>query len=303
MRLAMTGATGFVGAETLSQALAKGHQVMALTRRPQPPQAGLEWVEGTLDDADALNRLVAGADTVLHIAGVVNAPDRAAFAAGNATGTANLINAMEVSGTRRLVHVSSLAAREPQLSDYGWSKEQAEVHVRASALDWTMVRPPAIYGGGDKDMHELFVMAKWGVMLLPPAGKLSVIEVGDLARLLLALAQDTTQSIGATYEVDDGTPGGWTHARFAQAVGQAVGRSRVVTLPLPRPLVQIGARIDRLVRGKNARLTPDRASYTCHSDWVSRADMAPPHALWHAQTPTPQGLAATAAAYRSKGWL
>lgn len=142
VRLAMTGATGFVGAETLTQALSAGHSVVALTRKPQPPRTGLEWVEGTLHDADALNRLVAGADAVLHIAGVVNAPDRAAFAAGNANGTANLIHAMERSGTRRLVHISSLAAREPQLSDYGWSKEQAETHVRASALDWTMVRPP-----------------------------------------------------------------------------------------------------------------------------------------------------------------
>ena len=156
---------------------------------------------------------------------------------------------------------------------------------------------------GDKDMHELFVMAKWGAMLLPPKGRLSVIEVSDLARLLLTLAQDTTQSINATYEVDDGTPSGWSHADFAQAVGHAVGRNRVFAVPLPRALVQIGARVDRLIRGKNARLTPDRASYICHPDWVSRPDMAPPTALWHAQIPTPQGLAATTAAYRNKGWL
>src|SRR3546814_8541999 len=68
-----------------------------------------------------------------------------------------------------------------------WSKAEAEKVVEASALDWVMVRPPAIYGPGDMEMRDLFRLARWGIALLPPPGKLSVIEVSDLARLLLAL--------------------------------------------------------------------------------------------------------------------
>src|SRR3546814_19298491 len=60
------------------------------------------------------------------------------------------------------------------LSDYGWSKELAERHVKASGLDWTIVRPPAIYGPGDQEMLELFRMAKRGVMLMTPGGRLAV---------------------------------------------------------------------------------------------------------------------------------
>merc|ERR1712034_81284 len=146
MTIAMTGVTGFVGGETLAQALAAGNHVHALTRRAQPPQARITWAPGALDQSDSLDRLVAHADTVIHIAGVVNAPDRAAFEAGNATGTMALVDAMRRQGVRRLIHVSSLAAREPDLSDYGWSKALAERHVQASGLDWTIVRPPAIYG-------------------------------------------------------------------------------------------------------------------------------------------------------------
>jgi hypothetical protein len=67
--------------------------------------------------------------------------------------------------------------------------------------------------------------------------------------------------------------------------------------------VKIGARIDRLIRGDKARLTPDRAAYFCHKDWVSRPAMRVPHAIWSAATPTEQGLAATAAAYRERGHL
>lgn len=302
MKIAITGATGFVGAETLTRALAAGHEIAALTRKPQEPRAGVRWVAGDLNDDAALDALVTGADAVLHIAGVVNAPDRAGFMMGNADGTAHLIDAMKRRDVRRLVHVSSLAAREPDLSDYGWSKAEAERHVLFSHLDWTMVRPPAIYGGGDKDMHELFVMAQKGVVLLPPKGRFSVIEVGDLADMLLATCADRAISLGQCYEVDDGTPGGWTHPDFARAIGVAVGRA-VIPLCLPPWMMWAGARIDRMLRGARARLTPDRARYLCHADWTSHAALAPPPVLWSPHVPTATGLAATVAAYRAKGWL
>lgn len=302
MTIAMTGATGFVGGETLAQALAAGHHVHALTRRAQPPQARITWAPGALDKGDALDRLVAQADAVIHIAGVVNAPDRAGFEAGNAAGTMALVDAMRRQGVRRLIHVSSLAAREPGLSDYGWSKELAERHVKASGLDWTIVRPPAIYGPGDREMLELFQMAKRGLVLLPPGGRFSVIHVADLARLLLALAADRELSLTQCYEIDDGAPNGWDHRDFALALGRALDR-RVRPVSMPRALMTLGASIDRLVRGKRARLTPDRVRYFCHPDWVSNPRLAPPAPLWTPQLPTEEGLRATAQAYRAKGWL
>jgi uncharacterized protein YbjT (DUF2867 family) len=302
MRIAITGATGFVGAEVLEQALSDGLRVNALTRRAQPPRAKLKWVHGSLEDAAALDTLVRDADAVIHIAGVVNAPDRDGFEAGNARGTMAVVDAMRKRGIKRLVHVSSLAAREPGLSDYGWSKELAEKHVKASGLDWTIVRPPAIYGPGDKEMLELFRMAKRGIMMLPPGGRLSVIHVGDLAALLLALSGERENSLTRTYEVDDGTPGGWDHKDFGQAIGRAIGRS-VKTLATPEWLLTIAARADRLVRGKKAKLTPDRVDYFCHPDWVVGKRRQPPKRLWLPQVKTEDGLSATVAAYRLKGWL
>lgn len=302
MRLAITGGTGFVGKAMLGKALAAGHDVRALTRRPQAAHTGIEWIEGTLEDHAALDALVAGADAVIHIAGVVNAPDRAGFEAGNATGTAAIIAAMKRAGINRLVHVSSLAAREPNLSDYGWSKAQAERHITDSGLNWTMVRPPAIYGPGDAELLELFQMAARGFVLLPPGGRLSVIHVDDLADLLLTLAAEQT-SVGKIYEADDARPTGWSHTAFAHAIGQAVGRRSVRTVAMPSALLRIGARIDRLVRGDKARLTPDRAAYFCHDDWVSNPALRPPVNLWAPAIPTPDGLALTAQAYRAKGLL
>lgn len=302
-RIAITGATGFVGAATLDRALKAGFSVNALTRRKQPSRRGVTWVAGSLDDQASLDRMVRTADAVLHIAGVVNARDRAGFEEGNALGTMRVVDAARKAGVRRFVHVSSLAAREPSLSSYGWSKELAERHVKASGLDWTMVRPGGIFGPGDRDILELFRMAKRGLMLLPPGGRLSVIEVSDLARLLLALAGEREKSLTHIYEVDDGTPTGWDHQDFGQALGRAVGRKTVRTFATPPWLLNAAARADRLIRGSKAKLTPDRVRYFCHPDWVAAPTLRVPTSLWTPQIATEAGLKATAEAYRAKGWL
>lgn len=299
--LAITGGTGFVGGRLIDLAIAAGHAVRALARRPQPDRPGVTWVAGALDTPAALESLVTEADAVLHVAGVVTAPDRAGFIAGNITGTQAIVDAATRIGCQRFVHVSSLAAREPDLSTYGWSKHEAELVVAASTLDWTMVRPPAIYGPGDMEMRDLFRMAKLGVAVLPPGGRLSLIEVGDIAALLLALAQNDPGKL--IFEPDDGRAGGWTHAELLRAMGIAVGRKRVLPLALPRPLLELIARGDMLMRGSNAKLTRDRVGYLCHPDWTAAPDKRPPASLWIPRVQTDTGLAATAAWYRANGLL
>ena len=299
LNLAITGATGFVGARLVDAARAGGHQIRALTRRPQQRRDGVTWIDGALDRPDSLDLLVEGSDAVIHVAGVVNAPDEAGFEAGNVLGTGAILAAAEKAGTPRFVHVSSLAAREPRLSLYGASKARSEALVEASVLSTAIVRPPAIYGPGDRELLEMFKMASRGFVLLPPPGRLSLLHVDDLARLLLALAASSGQE---TVEPDDGRPGGWTHREFGEALGTAVGR-KVKLLSMPRLALAAAARADRLVRGDKAKLTPDRAAYFAHPDWVAAPERAPPSSLWKADIPTQQGLADTAAWYRHDGLL
>ena len=302
MRLAVTGATGFVGGHLLDAAATSGASVAALTRRPQPPRTGVEWIAGSLDDHAALEQLVTGADAVIHVAGVVNAPDAAGFEAGNVIGTGAVLAAAEKAGITRFVHVSSLSAREASLSLYGASKARSEALVCASPLATAIVRPPAIYGPGDRELLEMFKMAARGLVLLPPPGRLSLLHADDLARLLLALASPTAPS-GITVEPDDGRPGGWIHRDFADALAAAVGRSKVGKLSMARPVLAAAARADRLLRGAKAKLTPDRAAYFSHPDWVADPEQAVPSELWQPEIPTLQGLTDTAAWYRSNNWL
>lgn len=299
--LAVTGATGFVGARLLERALAAGHKVRALARRPQPPREGVEWIAGALEDEASLAALCAGASAVIHAAGVIKARDPAGFEAGNVAGTRAMLAAAEAAGAGRFVHVSSLAAREPNLSHYGASKARSEARVKVAALPHAIVRPPAVYGPGDRETLELFRMAKRGLVLLPPRGRLSLIHADDLADLLLALANPATPA-GLTVEPDDGRAGGWSHEEFAGLLGAALGR-RVTTVATPAPLVHGAARLDRLLRGDRATLTPDRASYFCHPDWVADPARAPSPGLWQPRIATADGLVATARWYEEQGWL
>lgn len=301
--IAITGATGFVGQTLLDQALAQGIEVRALARREQLPRAGVTWVRGDLGDAAALAQLVQGAEAVIHVAGVVNAPDPAVFESGNVAGTLNVVEAAKQAGVRRFINVSSLSAREPKLSAYGASKAKAEKLVKASGLDWTTVRPPWIFGPGDRETLDMFRSARWRVVPMPPrVGRSSVIHVDDLARLLLALVPPLASVVRKTYEPDDGRPGGWSHYDFARAIGWAVGRRPLVLHLSPRVLGWV-AKVDGALRKDQARLTADRVGYMVHPDWVARERARPPKRLWEARIETRQGLRATAEWYRAQRWL
>ncbi|WP_205590110.1 NAD-dependent epimerase/dehydratase family protein [Sphingomonas paeninsulae] len=299
MRIAVTGATGFVGGHLLPRLIEAGHEVRALTRKPKARCAGITWIDGALNDDTALARLCEGCDAVIHVAGVVSA-DFAGFDAGNRLGTLAIVRAAETAGATRFVHISSLAAREPQLSMYGASKHAAEDVVTASSLDWRIVRPTAIYGPEDTGMLDIFRMAKHGFVVLPPTGSMSVIHVDDLCRLIVALTESPDGRV--LYEADDGVPGGWTHREFAAALGKAMDR-KGIALPMSKSVLSIASRLDVLFRGKNAKLTADRVGYLTHPDWTIAPGHRVPATLWTPQIATQAGLANTANWYREHRWL
>jgi nucleoside-diphosphate-sugar epimerase len=302
--LALTGGTGFVGQAVLDEMARRNIPAQALARRASDHgHPRVEWVMGDLANARALDHLCAGASAVIHIAGLTNTPDPGEFHTANVTGTANVIAAAKRDGVKRFVFVSSLSAREPALSAYGASKAEAEKLVEQSGLDWTIVRPPAVYGPRDTDMFELFRTAKLGVVPLPPGGATSIIHVDDLAGLLVDLVDAQPALVRKkVFEPDDGREGGWSHKEMAKAIGEAVGE-RVFAPHLPRIVLRSAATIDRLVRGANAKLTQDRVGYMCHPNWVARSDRKVPDTIWQPHIDGESGFAATAQWYRKQGWL
>lgn len=299
----MTGGTGFVGGHAIAAARARGHEVRALARSEQPARDGVSWVRGDLSDPGALRRLVEGADAVVHVAGVVNARTPAGFFEANVKGTAAMRRA---AGALPFVHVSSLAAREPQLSRYGASKRQAEDVVRGCAGPWVMVRPPGVYGPGDRELLALFRAVKAGLVPLP-SGVAAMIFGPDLGECLVALAEDLAgpaRAAGGVFEVDDGSPG-LSQAELARLIAAALGR-RVLVMPVPGFALRLGAAVDTArarASGGLPKLSFDRARYLAHPDWSTDSRAIRALGLWAPTVGLADGLRRTADWYRAEGLL
>ena len=282
----------------LRLAVEQGHRVRALTRREQPAVAGVHWIAG---DLGSPGDLCVGADAVIHIAGTINAADRAGFDAGNVAGTASIVSAAQAAGIKRFTHVSSLAAREPGLSDYGASKAAAEGLVLGSGLDTAIIRPPGIYGPGDRETLPVFQMITRGFAVLPGPGRFSLIEVGDVAAALLAVVASDYSGLA---ELDDGHSG-YCHSELAIAIGVAVGR-RPWLIPLSTGVLDVAATVAMAIAkitGGSPLLSYDRARYLAHADWVAAPTAILPPALRGSPVDLRTGLARTVAWYRQAGLL
>jgi nucleoside-diphosphate-sugar epimerase len=276
--IALTGATGFIGSTLARQLAAESLHLRALTR-PTSSHAlvsglDIEWVQGGLDDPDALRRLVRGADTVIHCAGAVRGATREQFEATNAGGVARLVRTAAEQKPRPLfILLSSLAARENRLSHYAASKFKGEKALAAGAGDmpWIAVRPPAVYGPGDREMRPLFQWARRGVVprFGPPDWRIPLIFVDDLARAVFALAQ-TTVVRKKIFELHDGHPGGYSMQEIRQTVA-ALYRRRVFQLPVPAAVLRAVAGINLInarLLGYAPMLTPGKVRELTHTGWT-----------------------------------
>ncbi len=299
---AVTGATGFVGPHLVAALARHGWKLRLLIRRwtplPSLPGVEAEIVWGDLSDEASLRALVDGADTVVHAAGLIKARRRDDFDAVNRDGTAGL--SVAASGIPFLL-LSSLAAREPQLSAYAASKRAAEDVVAQRTGPWLAVRAPAVYGPGDRETLAYFRMAARGFALQPnrPDARLSLIHVEDLAEAL-ALALDRPLP-SAVREIDDGREGGYSHADMAAAVATALGRP-VRALRIGPALIGTVAILNGL-RPSAQILTPEKVRELFHPDWTVHDRQMAAALGFAARYPLEQGFRHTILWYRHRGWL
>ena len=307
--VAVTGGSGFLGRRLIPALAAAGYQVRALVRRPAetlwtgPPP---EVVAGDLDDRSALARLVDGAEAVIHGAGLIKARSRAAFFAANAEGSARLASAIgDAAGHTRLILVSSLAARSPELSDYAASKRGGEAAARDVLGDRVMaLRPPAIYGPGDRETLGLFRLAGAAPVLpVPddPAARLALTHVDDVAaRLVDAVGGGWSPGV---FALGGARPEGYAWREIFTAAATAMGRTPGLA-PLPPGLIRAAAAVSEAagrLRGTPVIFNRGKARELLHPDWSVTADEQPPGpSTW---VDLAAGFAGTVAWYRSAGWL
>jgi nucleoside-diphosphate-sugar epimerase len=297
--VAITGATGFAGQHLIAR-LDKMGAAMRLLVRAGPRTCGFgnaETIIGSLEDAAALKSLVNGASAVIHLAGATAAPDRRAYFRTNAEGSERLADIAIAAGVRRFIHVSSLAAREPALSAYGASKREAEERLlaRKDRLQLAILRPPAVYGPGDRSTLPLLAQLVRRVALIPGTriGRFSLIQVEDLARLL---ADSLASDLNGIYEVSDGTAGGYGWKDLIAAAVRSEGRA-IRPIFMPRAAMMAIATVAAAV-SKKPPVTPDKVRELYHENWVVQGGLAADKPVTFAD-----GFTRTIAWYREQGWL
>jgi len=226
--IAVTGGTGFVGRHVIKALLEAGYAVRALARTPSKlsdiSHENLSILKGSLGTEEA--DLVKGADSLLHMAGLIKARTRAEIMAVNRDAAGDLAKAAQAAGLSRFILLSSQTAQQPQLSDYAASKKAGEVAVKAAykgAL--AIIRAPAVFGPGDMATKPFFDFIVKG--RLPVAGgpnwrtrKMAMVYVKDLAQTVVPCSVSTL-----------------TWPDFASNAGQALGIT-VKTQPIPVPVIK-----------------------------------------------------------------
>ena len=279
--LALTGATGFIGQTLLSKLREAGWRVKALYRprtgRTPSRMDGVEWIAGNLTDQDVLDRLVDGCQAVVHCAGVVRGASREDFDRVNEEGARKIAQtAAKLTDTPRFLLVSSLAAREPELSHYAGSKWRGECALKSvsDTMSWTIIRPPAVYGPGDREMLPLFKGMANGVLTVPSGsqGRFSLIYVDDIADAIVACLS-TPDTRGMTVEIDDGRDGGYDWDTMLKIGSKVLRNGKTVhRISIPLFILKSVARINleaSKILDYAPMLTPGKIKEISHSNWVS----------------------------------
>lgn len=278
--VALTGATGFIGTALLRRLTGAGWHVRALyrPRKGYVPQSlpEVDWFPGRLDEDDALAALVAGTDAVIHCAGAVRGASRADFDRVNADGARCVAQvAARQARAPRFLLISSVAARMPQVSHYAASKLRGECAVKAvsGGMRWTVLRPSAVFGPGDRELLPLFRCMASGFAPVPAGakGRFSLIYVEDLtAAVARWLAADA--GYGQTFELDDGRVGGYDWDTVLEIAGCVLrGGAPVRRIPIPIPLLSLVALANlataRLL-GYAPMLTTGKVREIAHPQWL-----------------------------------
>ena len=247
MHVLVTGGTGFVGRNLCEELASRGHEVTALSRHPdeKPTPAGVETVEGDVEDYDSLVGPVAAADAVVNLVALSplfkpKGGNERHFEV-HLDGTKNVVRAMEEHGVDRLVQMSFQGASPDSTVSALRAKGEAELVVKASDLDWTILRPSVIFGDGGEFIGFTKLLTTPYVTGLPGGGKtrFQPIWISDMVKIMADSLEDD-RHVHQSYDIVG--PDKLTLADVTELAYAADGKP-VTILPIPMPLARFALRI------------------------------------------------------------
>jgi len=268
--VAVTGASGFVGRHLVPELVGAGHRVIAPVRtaasgeavRGRLPAGLAALVEPRIADVlkpTTLEGAFAGADAVVHLVAIPRDWSGGAdLLRVNLGGTRNVVEAASRAGIGRIVHLGALGVEDRPDLHYAASKARAEQLVRDSGLDWTILRPSLLFGPGDGFFNLVAGLVRLPLPIVPVPGRggsrFQPLHVDDLARCL-RLALEDRATVGRSFDL--GGPRTWTYREIVEEVARALGRRRIV-VPLPLPLLRLGARTAEALRIRSFPVATDQ---------------------------------------------
>jgi nucleoside-diphosphate-sugar epimerase len=264
-RIAVTGATGFLGRYIVDVLLARGAHVIGVVRNPdrvpELARRGVELRRADLAERARLAAGFAGTDAVVSNAALYSLGNQRwdDHHRANVEGTRNVLGALLDAGVRRVVHVSSVAVYgmgaigtitedTAQLSErsrrWPWnvyaiskavSEQLAWTFAREHGLALTTVRPCTIYGAFDPNFMPVFArLVSLPITVMPAWLQIGFVYAGDVAEAI-ALALEHDVAAGRAYNTTNPDETVWD---FARAWREAGGPTALVTLPLPLPVAK-----------------------------------------------------------------
>ena len=237
MRVAVTGATGFVGGYVVNELLRRGREVRVLTRGDDVRSRfnrPVESVHGDVLDPASLDRLAAGCDAMIHLVGIIHERGGSSFDQIHRQGSENAVVAAYRARVARFVHMSAMGSSPASPSEYGRTKAMGEQAVRRSKLDWTIFRPSVIFGPGDGFATLLERLARRNPVVIPVIGPGTVrfmpVSVKDVARLFAEALERPDASEKA---FDVGGPETLTMNEICREVATAAGKPAKPLLHVP----------------------------------------------------------------------
>jgi len=248
MRILVLGGTGFVGRHAAAALRARGHDVVLGTRRPKRARRNLpealrscalrETHLESLTTRYVWDPLLAGVDAVLNCVGILRERGSETYDRVHHMAPAALANACERRGLR-LVHVSALGLRRESRSWFLRSKLAGEHRIRASAADYTIVRPSLLDGDGGYGARWLRWFARWPVHFVPAdaRGRTAALQVRDLGEALAVLCE--ARGRADLREVELGGSAARSMAEYLAALRAPSGGRRALRVPVPAILARL----------------------------------------------------------------